>query len=208
MTWYRSSIIGLAQDDIPQGSVDTQWSIATWDRFFCEAIDALHDAVVSADLDYFLVRGATLTKNSGDTYDLPTDFHAMIRVRDTEGEAINRLTRADEDSGLVIGWVLTADVLQLLNWEGDYPATLICDYRKRPKEMAVWDGTDDSVKATPAQYEPDSPFDKRQAVNVLARMISYLASCKDEAATTEQASVLKNFADGFVDRFMSRSDDR
>jgi hypothetical protein len=201
----RSEIIQLAQSLKIQADRDDYWTIANWDMFFNEAVDAFHKAIVDADLDYFCAR-ATISKNSSDKYPLPDDHYALMRVSDSGGTIRKISARLASDTTLS-GYRLFNDHIELQNFSV-YPDTIDIEYKREPKEISTWGGGDDPT-TTPeitALTTPDAPLNSKKAGRALARTISLISLVKDESATAESASIAQGQADSFIDRFLSRSE--
>lgn len=195
----RSDIIALAKELILQGSGDPLWSYTEWGLLFCEAVDIFHEALIAADLDLFVTRGATLTL-SGSSYPLPSDLHAVKWLEDVNGpiRPVDHFSEKEDES---VGFTLADENLILVNWLGDFPATLTIDYVRDPKEIATWDGNADPDTTA---YDPDFPLNTARGGRSLARCMSVLARIKDGSNDQVAMEQAKAVADRFVDRLLSR----
>lgn len=206
--WTRSAIIGRFESLILQGNVDPLWSSTEKDFYFHEAVDLVHSALVEADLDLFVTRGAVIASNGDGSYDLPADCYAVKWVEDSEG-VYRPVDHYSEKEIEQIGYSLVDETLILVNVsESDWPATLTIDYIREPKEIPEWDGTPDPETieddADFLDYQPDYPMNTARGARCLARVIQILAKTKDDSVSEAESKHVNNVIGRFVDRLISR----
>jgi hypothetical protein len=196
----RSDIIKLAQSLLVQGQIDPLWTSAEWDLYFSEAIDLLHESFVESESDYFIRRGVELTVVNG-RCSLPTDFYSVIWLFDKTGH-IPALDLDDHKRFERTGFVLEDDEIVLQNF-GTFPAKIYLDYYRLPKEIPIWDGSEDLNNDT---FVPDPVFATVRGARVIARLIQIQAQSKDGTNTDAIYQHAQLVADRFVDRFLSRKE--
>lgn len=205
----RSAIIGLFHNLILQGSVDPLWTAAEKDFYFNEAADMVHAALVEADLDLFITRGAVISHAGAGVYPLPDDCYAVKWVQDAEGP-YRRVDHYSEQELEQVGYVLADENLLLVNVDADQcPSTLTLDYVREPKEIPAWDGTPDPETieddADFLDYQPDFPLNTSRGARCLARIIQSLAQSKDQSASQDLMAHVNSVISRFVDRMVARA---
>ena len=186
-----SDIIAKAQARIPQGTLDSEWSSAEWLDYLNDSLDMAHEAIVDAALPYYIVSATSLAKGSGALFPLPDGCYAVLWVQDDQGEQIEFMDHQDRHENEYTGFVLTNNNIELVNWDGNLPATITIDYRKHPTIISV------------LTEIPEAPLHDDRGARLLAKLMVVLAAAKDEALTVEQKAIADAAISTFVDRLGS-----
>ena len=202
----RSAIIEKARAKIVQGSDDPFWSYEWWNDKFHQACELIRKEIVDSELNWFMVLGATVTKDANDLYPLPSDCDTVLWVRDsTTNEAIQPLTPEEENDNLYYGYKFYNEYLKLLNYDA-LPATINIDYYRKIKEIGDWTGaTDTSTDDTYKQY---APLNTESAARTISDLLVLFADSKDETMTPQQAEMVQTMVSTFVNKLGTRNKQR
>lgn len=187
----RSDTIAKAWRYLLQGEDDPEWNFEEWGDYYQDAIDMISAEIIGADLPYYMVTGATLTKNASDVYPLPDDLRALHFLAETDSfdEIFPMRDRLDTNT-----YRLVNHTVALNQWQGDLPATLVCDYRTfQPEITPAFAGDADLATAVPM-----APLNNARGSRLIARVMVLLAQAKGEDLTAEQASMAKSLISAFV----------
>lgn len=186
-----AEIIAKAQARIPQGDIDDNWSAQEWIDYLNDSIDMIHEAIVDADLPFYIVPNHTISKSGDNLYPLPDDCYAVLWVQDIGGEAIEHVDRESRREDGIPGFVFTNGNIELVNWGVDLPTSITIDYRKHP-----------AIISQPTET-PEAPLHTERAARILAKLMCAMALAKDEALTMEQKQLADAAISTFVDRLGS-----
>lgn len=193
----RSAIITKAKGKIIQGTSDTAYSNDDWSDFFYQACELIHSRLVNSAARFY-VKKTTLTKNSGDDYyPLPSDFYAVIELKDADGNYFSEAIESDVEQDNRAGFQRFNNNLELLGFS-TYPSPLTLKYYHKPKEMGDYSGSAD-VEVTTNQYTPDPPLDDACGSRVLAKVIARLALLAQEDLNVDEDTETWRIIDEFIE---------
>jgi hypothetical protein len=201
----RSEIIKKAQRKIATGgatgaAADQFWTDEHWGDYFQTACEMVQGELVDNEQNYFMSE-ATLTPSSPGVFALPSDFHALLWLKETDSD--QNIYEADilqEEEQVKEGFTIENDNIRLTNFQTE-PTSLTLKYYHSPKEIGDWDGTDDTNDAA---HTPDSPLNSASGARLLSEIIVMLARAKDESMTPDQQAVASSMIDNFVQRLGRR----
>ena len=171
----RKETIIRAQGRNLQGTVDPLISTQEWGDYYQDAIDRVWQALLGEGVDFFVKRKFVIPHTSNGVYTLPEDFFNLLWVQEPGGAPVYTVgTIERERTALRVGFRLLGKNLLLVNWQGDFPATLEIDYQFRPKELPDYDGVDTvQIETGFIDLENAISFQPEQFVEVVVTGPSY-----------------------------------
>lgn len=184
----RSACIKRAQQKMLQGETDPLYSNIDWSDYFHSAIMRVWRELLDLNQTYFCKRKFEIQHVADGTYSLPSDFHELLWVQEISGEPFYSVSLKQERELGKTGWLINEGFLLIVNID-TYPASLLIDYRRYPKDFPAWDGKDDPEESP---YELDYPMNNDRGLVLVSNMIPVMAKVKDGSITDAEFQTFFN----------------